>query len=358
MPVAAQRAPLRDGGAGRGLGRCSSPSPTRSRSRSCASRPARHSSTSRRAPGGLVAVVARGDDRVLRTDNHLSLAGSADRVHQERQGWLAHLLHPRARRVAWIGSATGISAGPFVTAPLQELRWSRSRRASPRRRALLRRLQPRRAHGPVHARGARRRAQLRARHRVALRPDRRRSLRAVDRGHRLALHPRALRGGARPPRAGRPVRAVAAAVPAWTRRRSRASSPRSWMHSRARRSSAATSSGASRRRVGRLRRASRRTRTRSRALPPRSPRAASGSLGHGSGRGVRALCGPLSPLRDALAAVPRNTDDEPVVELTSVAGSGSARAPRAPRSPARASFASSRCSANTRHAPATTSSQR
>jgi spermidine synthase len=72
-------------------------------------------------PGGVVAVMARGDDLVLRTDNHQSLAGSADRVHQERQGWVAHLLHPRARRVAWIGSATGISAGPFTTAPLQEL---------------------------------------------------------------------------------------------------------------------------------------------------------------------------------------------------------------------------------------------
>lgn len=72
-------------------------------------------------PAGLVAVVARGDDLLIRTDNHQSLAGTADRVHQERQGLLAHLLHPGARRVAWIGSATGISAGPLAQAPLEEL---------------------------------------------------------------------------------------------------------------------------------------------------------------------------------------------------------------------------------------------
>jgi spermidine synthase len=72
-------------------------------------------------PAGLVAVVARGDDLLIRTDNHYSLAGTADRVHQERQGLVAHLLHPEARRVAWIGSATGISAGPLAALPLEEL---------------------------------------------------------------------------------------------------------------------------------------------------------------------------------------------------------------------------------------------
>jgi spermidine synthase len=71
---------------------------------------------------GVVAVIVRGHDMLLRTDNHQSLGGSADRVHQERQGWLAHLLHPTAKRVAWVGSATGISAGPFASAsPLDEL---------------------------------------------------------------------------------------------------------------------------------------------------------------------------------------------------------------------------------------------
>ena len=50
--------------------------------------------------GGLVAVVERDGDRLLQVDNHYALGGSADAVHQERQGHLPLLLHPAPRRVA------------------------------------------------------------------------------------------------------------------------------------------------------------------------------------------------------------------------------------------------------------------
>jgi spermidine synthase len=60
---------------------------------------------------GLVAVLERGGGRVLQIDNHYALGGSADAVRQERQGHLPLLLHPAPRRVAFLGSATGSSAG-------------------------------------------------------------------------------------------------------------------------------------------------------------------------------------------------------------------------------------------------------
>jgi spermidine synthase len=60
---------------------------------------------------GLVAVLERGGGRVLQIDNHYALGGSADAVRQERQGHLPLLLHPAPRNVAFLGSATGSSAG-------------------------------------------------------------------------------------------------------------------------------------------------------------------------------------------------------------------------------------------------------
>ena len=59
---------------------------------------------------GLVAVLERDGGRLLQVDNHYALGGSADAVHQERQGHLPLLLHPAPRRVAFLGSATGSSA--------------------------------------------------------------------------------------------------------------------------------------------------------------------------------------------------------------------------------------------------------
>ncbi|MEN8161289.1 MAG: hypothetical protein ABFS41_14550 [Myxococcota bacterium] len=62
-------------------------------------------------PAGLIAVLERDGGRRLQIDNHYSLGGTADAVRQERQGHLPLLLHPAPERVAFLGSATGISAG-------------------------------------------------------------------------------------------------------------------------------------------------------------------------------------------------------------------------------------------------------
>jgi spermidine synthase len=67
---------------------------------------------------GLVAVIEDEEERRLQIDNHYSLGGSGDTVvSQERQGHLPLLLHPAPRRVAFLGSATGISAGAALLHP-------------------------------------------------------------------------------------------------------------------------------------------------------------------------------------------------------------------------------------------------
>jgi spermidine synthase len=71
---------------------------------------------------GLVAVVERGPhDLLIQTDNHYALGGSAESAHEERQAHVALLLRPGARRVAWIGSATGISPGAALLHPIEHL---------------------------------------------------------------------------------------------------------------------------------------------------------------------------------------------------------------------------------------------
>lgn len=70
---------------------------------------------------GLVAVVERGGHRLLQTDNHYVLGGSADSVHQERQGHLPLLLHPAPKDVAFFGTATGSSAGAALAHGVEHL---------------------------------------------------------------------------------------------------------------------------------------------------------------------------------------------------------------------------------------------
>ena len=70
---------------------------------------------------GQVAVVESAGDLRIQTDNHYALGGSAQAAHQERQAHVALLLRPGARRVAWIGSATGISAGAALLHPIERL---------------------------------------------------------------------------------------------------------------------------------------------------------------------------------------------------------------------------------------------
>jgi spermidine synthase len=72
-------------------------------------------------PSGVVAVVERPDGHLIRTDNHYALGGTAERVHEERQGHLPLLLHPAPRAVAFLGTATAITAGAAVAHPIASL---------------------------------------------------------------------------------------------------------------------------------------------------------------------------------------------------------------------------------------------
>jgi spermidine synthase len=65
----------------------------------------------RHSAAGTIAVALRDGERLLQVDNHYSLGGTAERTRAERQGHLPLLLVPGARSVAYLGSATGISAG-------------------------------------------------------------------------------------------------------------------------------------------------------------------------------------------------------------------------------------------------------
>jgi spermidine synthase len=75
----------------------------------------------RSTPAGLVAVVERSDGRIIRIDNHYVLGGTSERVHEERQGHLPLLLHGAPESVAFVGTATGISAGAATGHPLREI---------------------------------------------------------------------------------------------------------------------------------------------------------------------------------------------------------------------------------------------
>ncbi len=70
---------------------------------------------------GVVAVIERDGQRLIRTDNHYSLGGTGERVHEERQGHLPLLLHPGARRVAFLGTASAITAGAATVHPVEEI---------------------------------------------------------------------------------------------------------------------------------------------------------------------------------------------------------------------------------------------
>jgi len=73
-------------------------------------------------PSGIVAVVERAGERLIRTDNHYSLGGTSEIVHQERQGHVPMLLHPTARSVVHAGSASGISAGALLAHNAERIR--------------------------------------------------------------------------------------------------------------------------------------------------------------------------------------------------------------------------------------------
>ncbi len=72
-------------------------------------------------PAGVVAVLERDRERLIRVDNHYALGGTSERVHHERQAHLPLVLAPDAKRVAYAGSATGISAGGALAHPIDAL---------------------------------------------------------------------------------------------------------------------------------------------------------------------------------------------------------------------------------------------
>jgi len=72
-------------------------------------------------PQGMVAVVERDGERFIQTDNHYLLGGTKDTTHQERQGHLPLLLHPSPQRVAFIGTATGSTASAALDHDVESL---------------------------------------------------------------------------------------------------------------------------------------------------------------------------------------------------------------------------------------------
>jgi len=76
----------------------------------------------RTTASGLVAVVERRGERLIRVDNHYALGGTSERVHEERQGHLPLVLHGDPQTALFVGTATGITAGAGLLHPLERLR--------------------------------------------------------------------------------------------------------------------------------------------------------------------------------------------------------------------------------------------
>ncbi len=76
----------------------------------------------RSTAAGLVAVVERAGERLIRIDGHYALGGTAESRHEERQGHLPLVLHSAPERVAFVGTATGITAGAGLAHGVQSLR--------------------------------------------------------------------------------------------------------------------------------------------------------------------------------------------------------------------------------------------
>lgn len=75
----------------------------------------------RASAAGIVSVLERDGERLIRLDNHYALGGTSEKSHEERQGHLPLLLHPDPERVAFVGSATGITAGAALAHDVDEV---------------------------------------------------------------------------------------------------------------------------------------------------------------------------------------------------------------------------------------------
>jgi spermidine synthase len=71
---------------------------------------------------GVVSVIDKGPNRLMKIDNHYTLSGAGPLgSRKERTGHIPLLLHPEPRRVAFIGSATGHTSGAAVVHPVEEI---------------------------------------------------------------------------------------------------------------------------------------------------------------------------------------------------------------------------------------------
>jgi len=70
---------------------------------------------------GVVAVVKRGEALKIKMNNHYTLGGTGAMAFEKRQSHLPLLLHPRPRRVCYIGMGTGITAGAALDHPVERV---------------------------------------------------------------------------------------------------------------------------------------------------------------------------------------------------------------------------------------------
>jgi len=70
---------------------------------------------------GITAVVARGEDRRLKLNNHYRLGGTTAIGDERMQAHIPLLLHPAPRRVAFLGLGTGVSAGGALFHPVERI---------------------------------------------------------------------------------------------------------------------------------------------------------------------------------------------------------------------------------------------
>ncbi len=70
---------------------------------------------------GVVSVLARGSEKLIKVDNHYALGGSGERTNAERGGHIPLLLHPDPKRVLFLGSATGGTAASAVVHSVDEI---------------------------------------------------------------------------------------------------------------------------------------------------------------------------------------------------------------------------------------------
>jgi len=70
---------------------------------------------------GIVTIVEKENDRGMYLDNFYYLGGTAAHENEERMGHISLLLHPSPKKIAFLGSATGITAGASMLHPVENI---------------------------------------------------------------------------------------------------------------------------------------------------------------------------------------------------------------------------------------------